>query len=236
MTKKKILAVILARVGSSRLKNKMMLKIGNKMILKIFIDRLRKTKNITDFIIATSSNKKDIKIVNFAKKEKIDCIRGPEKNVLKRIILSINHTKKNPDLIIRANADNVLLMPSILDNEIKKMIREKKWDLSTPFDNNYCPFGYSLTIFKSKTLLKIQKNTKRIKYLEHVENYCLDYSTKFKILRPKHPKKYFFPGLKLSLDTYEDLKKIKFYYKKIKNIDITKQPAFLIRIAKRYEK
>ena len=126
MTKKKILAVILARVGSSRLRNKMMLKIGNKMVLKIFIDRLKKTKNITDLIIATTSSKKDTKIANFAKKEKIDCIRGPEKNVLKRLILSIKHTKKNPDLIVRANADNVLLMPSILDNEIKKFIIKKK--------------------------------------------------------------------------------------------------------------
>ena len=50
--KKKILAVILARIGSSRLKNKLMLKINNKTVLKIFIERLKKSNEITDFVIA----------------------------------------------------------------------------------------------------------------------------------------------------------------------------------------
>jgi len=235
MIKKKILAVILARIGSSRLKNKLMLKINNKSVLKIFIERLKKSNEITDFVIATSKNKKDIKIVNFAKKEKIRLVRGPEKNVLKRIIIAFKSEKIKPDLIVRANADNVLVMPAILDNEIKRMIKEKKWSVSSPFNDNYCPFGYSLTIFKPRTLEKIQENTKKIGYLEHVENYCFDNLKKFKILRPKHQKKYFLPNLKLSLDTLEDFKKIKFYYKKIKKTKKSKQPEYLIKIAKKYE-
>ncbi len=225
------LAVILARSGSKRLKNKLFLKINKNIALDFFFNRLKKVKAIDEIIIATSKKKSDDKIYKFAKVKKIKCFRGPEKNVLKRFFLSTFKSKKKPELIVRANADCVLMMPTIVDKDIKSM-KNKKYDLLTPFNRNFCPFGYSFVIFKPKALEKIYKIAKKKSHLEHIENYCFDNEKNFKILRPKYDMQLFYPKLKLTLDEKKDYKKIKFFYNMIKKVPIKNQPKKLISLAK----
>ena len=225
------LAVILARTGSKRIKNKLFLKINKKLILDIFLKRLQQVKYIDEIIIATSYCKRDNNIVRFALQNNLSYFRGPEKNVLKRFFLSTFKSKKKPELIVRANADCALMMPTIVDKDIKSM-KNKKYDLLTPFNRNFCPFGYSFVIFKPKALEKIYKRAKKRSHLEHIENYCFDNEKNFKILRPKYDMQLFYPKLKLTLDEKKDYKKIKFFYNMIKKVPIKNQPKKLISLAK----
>ena len=233
--KKKILAIILARSGSTRLKNKLFKKINGQSVLSIFYERLKMCKMIDEIILATSKKKADDRIVNFASRNGLKYFRGSEKNVLSRLVNSTKKAKINPDIIVRANADNTLIMPNIIDKEIHLFLKSK-CDVSTPFYRNTSPFGMSLVIFKILTLYKILNKTKQKKYLEHIENYCFDNPKIFKIFRPIHASKFQFSNLKLSLDTLNDYKKIKFYFEKLKKISISKQAEYLVKFARKYEK
>ena len=233
-SKKKVLAVILARTGSRRLKNKLFKKVGNNYVLKIFLQRLTKSKYITDFIIATTKDKRDDKIVRVAKKFNFEFFRGSKNDVFNRFYNAIIKVNKNPDLIIRANADNFLVMPTILDKDIKQMLKkDNKWDLSSPFSKNFCPFGYSLVIFKKKTISTLKKKIKKRRHKEHIENYCFENERKFKILRPKYEKSLKYQNLKLSLDTKKDLSLMRFIFKKISKIKIDQQPKFVINLMRK---
>ena len=165
-------------------------------------------KMIDEIILATSK-KADDRIVNFASRNGLKYFRGSEKNVLSRLVNSTKKAKINPDIIVRANADNTLIMPNIIDKEIHLFLKSRG-DVSTPFDRNTSPFGMSLVIFKIKTLYKILNKTKQKKYLEHIENYCFDNPKIFKIFRPIHANKFQFSNLKLSLDTLMITKKLNF--------------------------
>ena len=224
------LAVILARSGSKRLKNKLFLKINKNIALDFFLNRLKKVKSLDEIIIATSKKKIDDKIYKFAQVRKIKCFRGSERNVLERLMQSISIADKKPDLIVRANADCLLMMPTIVDKDIKFMKKED-YDLLTPFDSNFCPFGYSFVIFKHNALKKIYNNAVKAKYLEHIENFCFDNENKFQIYRPKYQKKLFKPMLKLTLDVKKDYQRIIFFLKKIINVPISQQPIKLIEIS-----
>ena len=224
------LAVIIARSGSKRLKNQLFLKVNKNIALDFFFNRLKKVKSLDEIIIATSKKKIDDKINKFAQDKKIKCFRGSEKNVLKRLMQSISIAEKKPNLIVRANADCLLMMPTIVDKDIKFM-KKGNYDLLTPFDSNYCPFGYSFVIFKYNTLKKIYNNAVKAKYLEHIENFCFDYEKKFQIYRPKYQKKLYKPKLKLTLDVQKDYERIKFFIKKIINFPISQQPIKLIEIS-----
>ena len=68
MVKKKIIVIIQSRLGSLRLPNKALIKIGNKTVLSFLVDRLSKSKFIDDIIIAIPKNKKNIKLKNYIKK------------------------------------------------------------------------------------------------------------------------------------------------------------------------
>ena len=53
----KVFAIVLARLRSKRLKNKMLKKIDGKRIIDFFIKRLKKCKKIDEIILATSNKK-----------------------------------------------------------------------------------------------------------------------------------------------------------------------------------
>ena len=227
----KIIAIILTRLGSTRLKNKMIKTINRKKVIDIFIERLKKVKKIDQIILATSSKRKDQIFKKIAKKHTIEFYQGSENNVLDRMIKS---TKRfdDGDIIIRANAVNPIFMPSVLDNDIKNF-KDKNHDYYSPFYKNKVPFGYSFVLFRRKTLLKINKMTRSKYHREHVESYCFN-KKEFRQM-PKNisaKSKLFCPKLKVTLDTYEDLKKIRKFYKKIKNYRINYQPYLLIKYFK----
>ena len=106
MNKNQVLAIILARKNSTRLKNKLSLKIGNKNILDFFYRRLSKCKNIDKIVIAVPKNDK-IYFDKIANDIPVPIHYGPEKNVLKRFydVSSIYNYK----YIVRANADCPLI-------------------------------------------------------------------------------------------------------------------------------
>ena len=79
-------AIIEARMNSSRLPGKMMKKILNKPVIDYLIDRLKVIKEVDQIIIATTKNKKDDLLVNFAKKKNLNFYRGSEHNVLQRVV------------------------------------------------------------------------------------------------------------------------------------------------------
>ena len=61
----KYLAIITARMTSSRLPGKVMMKIKNTPIIKILIDRLRKSKLINSIAVSTTTNNSDDILVNY---------------------------------------------------------------------------------------------------------------------------------------------------------------------------
>ncbi len=226
--KNKTLATIICRTGSSRLKNKIFLKLGKKTILEIIYNKLISCKNVDKVIIATTRNSKDNKIIKFAKKKNIEYFRGSEKNVLNRMCGAIDKYK-DFNIIVRANADCPVFVNEILDYDIKRFKRSN-FDLLSPFYKNKIPFGFSFVIFKRKTLFKIKRMANKKIHKEHIENFCFDNPNKFKIFPNIYKKKYHGSKINLTLDTNKDfqiLKKlnkiIKIDSKKINPSNIIKQ-------------
>jgi spore coat polysaccharide biosynthesis protein SpsF len=66
----KIAAIVEARMSSTRLPGKVLLKANNRPMLEHLIDRLKSVKLIDSIIIATTTNKSDDVICDLAKKKK----------------------------------------------------------------------------------------------------------------------------------------------------------------------
>jgi spore coat polysaccharide biosynthesis protein SpsF (cytidylyltransferase family) len=181
--KTKIIAIVLARLGSSRLKKKMIKTIDNKRVIDLFIERLKKTKKIDKFILATSTKREDNFFLKIAKKHNIGFFQGSENNVLDRLIKSTENCNDD-DIIVRANADNPIFMPTILDQDIKiktmtnskfhkehvesYCFKKKKFTRMPHYislkSNLYCP-KLSVTLDNFNDLVKIRKLYKKIKHL-----------------------------------------------------------------------
>ena len=229
----KVVAVVLARLRSSRLKNKMLRKIHGKKVIDLFINRLKKCKKIDEIILATSDVSRDQIFKKISKNHKIRFFSGSEKDVVDRLNKA-TQMLNSEDIIVRANADNPIFMPTIVDKDIINF-KKNNYDIFSPFHKNKLPFGYSFVIFKKSCILKIDDLAKKTNYREHVENFCFDNRKKFKVLLSKLNKnsQLYCPNLSVTMDTYKDLKKIRKYYSLIKYKPIEHQPLFLINYFKK---
>ncbi len=212
---KKVLCLIQARLNSKRFPKKMLTKINGIEILKWVFLRLKRNKNIR-IVLATSNNEENKKLVNLAKKCKIEYFvdsKGSEDDVLGRFIRAGEFFKART--IIRVCADNPLIDPAFIDDLVKKF-KYKTIDYMCnhiPNQNSEFVDGFGAEIVSLKTLKKIYQITKSKKFLEHVTLYIHENLKKFnvKFLNPSDDQK--FPSLKLDIDTKEDFDKINNFIK-----------------------
>ena len=112
-----IVAIIQARMGSSRLSGKIMLQACKKPLLQHMIERIKFTETVDKIVVATSTNKNDDVIEDFCKENKILCFRGSENDVLSRYKMASDMT--HADIIVRLTSDTPLLNHTILDEVVK---------------------------------------------------------------------------------------------------------------------
>ena len=80
----RVVAIVQARMGSSRLPGKVMLKLENHSILEHIINFLKFSELIDKIVIATTTIPEDDVIVELCNKINVNCFRGSSKDVLKR--------------------------------------------------------------------------------------------------------------------------------------------------------
>ena len=217
---KKILCLIQARLNSQRFPKKMLTKLNGEEILKWVIFRLKRNRNIK-IVLATSKNPENKRLVNLAKKCKIDYFvdtMGSEDDVLGRFIRAGEFFKEKT--IIRVCADNPLVDPFFIDDLIKNF-KNKKIDYMCnhiPNLNSEFVDGFGAEIFSLNALKKIYQLTQKNKYLEHVTLYIRENLNRFnvKFLTPTDDQK--FPSLKFDIDTKNDFEKMNTFIK-TKKID-----------------
>ena len=212
--------IIQARMGSTRLPNKVLKKIGDKRLLEHILFRLSFLKNSCKIIIATSTKTQDDEISDFCKSKNIECFRGSETNVLQRYYLCAK--EKNFEHIVRLTADNPFTDIEELDNLINLHIKEKA-DYSRSFFN--LPKGVGAEIFTFEALEKSYNYGLKDNHKEHVNEYIEENENRFKIAELKVEKEKNRPDISLTVDTEDDYKKACFIVENAKNEYISTKEA-----------
>lgn len=215
----KISAIIQARTNSNRLYGKVLKKINKKPLIQIQVERLKTSKLINTIILATTNKKTDDKLANFCKEKlKIGIFRGSEKNVLNRVF---NASVKNKvDIIVECFGDSPLIDSSLIDNLLKKFIKLKVDVLTNALARTF-PAGQEVTIYKKKSICKLEKIVKKNDILrEHVGFNFFRYPEYFNWHNVKASKKKNFPNCYLEVDTKKDFLFLKSLILNMNNLNI----------------
>ena len=163
-----VIGVIVARAGSSRLPRKMLLPFGCGTILQTVIARSKKCRLIEKLVLATTVSEADDPIAKIADRTGTPVVRGSEKDVVGRMLTAIESIAPKADIVVRICADNPILMPTVVDDAISVVISDGL-DLITYAERPTIPFGYSCVVMTKETLERIDRETKKSRYREHVE-------------------------------------------------------------------
>ncbi len=201
----KVIAIIQARMGSTRLPGKILKKVQGKTLLEIQLERLKQSTLIQQVIVATTTQAQDDSVVDLCKQLNVDFYRGSEEDVLSRYYEAAVIFKAN--VIVRLTSDCPLIDPVIVDEVIATYIRQQDSVdyVSNTLERTY-PRGLDVEVFSFKALEKTLTEAILQRDREHVTAYIYSNPNMFRIDQVKGEHDY--SNFRWTVDTTEDFELI----------------------------
>jgi len=202
------LAVIQARMDSSRLPGKVLLPILGKPVIWHIYERLKFSNNIDKICISTSNETSDEPIVKFAEENNIDYYRGSKENLVSRHLGAAEKFKA--DTIIRITADCPLVDPTIVDRLLDLYRENPDVDFLSNTKVRTFPIGLDVEIIPRKTLERLLPISNDPVFYEYfISMYIYEHPNDFRSIGTSLDK----PNLlRWTLDYIEDYEFVKQVY------------------------
>lgn len=202
-----IVAVLQARVSSTRLPGKVLKPImGEPMILRQ-IERIKRVNSIDKLVIATSKDNTDLPLAELCERHGINCFRGELDDVLDRFY----HVAKlyNAEHIVRLTGDCPLADPQLIDQVIAYYLSGDFDYVSNTLEPTY-PDGLDVEVFRFSSLEQAWKEAVLPSQREHVTPFLYHQVGRFKIGSYKN--EVDLSGLRWTVDEVADFKLISKIY------------------------
>ena len=204
--KNMVTAIIQARMGSSRLRGKVLMSRAGQPLLAWVLESVRKLTFVQTIIVATTFLAEDDVIADFCHAHQIECFRGDPVNVLSRFV-AIAASLPPDGQVIRVTADNPLNWPEKCSH---------LYDLHLSACNDYTAVsGLShlvCEVMQVSALSRIAKETDLSDYdCEHVTSYFRKHQNKFNVQEVAPTELGISPDLDqlLTVDTDADYQRFK---------------------------
>jgi len=207
----KTIALIQARMSSSRLPGKVLQNITGQPMLMRVIRRAKQAKSLDSVAVITSTCEDDDAIEIFCKEHGIACFRGSLDDVLDRYYQAAIHF--HADFVVRLTADCPLLDPKIVDKVVQTFHKGAFDYVSNTLECTY-PDGLDTEIFRLETLEKAWKEARLKSEREHVTAYIYKQPELFRLGSVKQEQDL--SSLRWTVDTSRDLEFVGAIYNFIK--------------------
>ncbi|OXS79297.1 cytidylyltransferase domain-containing protein [Domibacillus enclensis] len=195
----KTIAIIQARMGSSRLPGKILKPLGGSDVLTYVTDRCKKIKGVSEVIVATSVLPQDDAVENWCKERDVAYFRGSEDDVLDRYVQCAKAYE--PDYIMRVTSDCPFVDYEMADEVIALMGKERVDIIDKAGE---LPRGLAVELISYKVLLSIHQKGKESRHREHVTYYAYEHRDEFSRATYEVPENRRHGSLRITLDTEED--------------------------------
>jgi len=179
------IAIIQARMGSTRLPGKAMMDILGMPMLGRVISRLKLCSLIEDIVVATTERTEDDLIEQFCQNQNTLCFRGSEMDVLGRYYQAALRYKAQT--VVRITSDCPLIDPQVVDKVIaayQKNVSHAS-GASNVIERSY-PRGLDTEVISMDALEKSWKESQKPHHREHVTSFVYEHPKLFKMQSVKN--------------------------------------------------
>ena len=198
----KVIGIIEARMGSSRLPGKVLLPFGEEPALKLLMKRVQSAERLDEVIVATTEEKGDLPIVRLCEETGVKSFRGSENDVMKRVLDTALHY--DADLVCELMGDSPFLDPMEINRTITEYQTRDCDYLSNFWPNNTYPLGFAVQVYRTEVLAKAESMTQNPVDRSHVTTFIYQNPSIFKLEGIDAPPGCRAPNLRLALDQSED--------------------------------
>ncbi len=211
MASPNIVAIIQARMASSRLPGKVLLDIIGEPMLARVVERVRRAETISAVAVATTTDISDDPIEALCKSRGYAVSRGSQFDVLDRYYQAAKQMQA--DVVVRVTADCPVIDPGVIDYTVNEFLRAgvdfAANRLPPPWKRTY-PIGLDTEVVSFANLERAWTDAKELHEREHVMPYFYDQEGRFQILVVDNDVDY--GALRWTVDTVEDLELLRRIY------------------------
>lgn len=209
-----IVAIVQARMGSSRLPGKVMRNICGRTMIARVVRRATRSELIDQIVVATTTKTSDDPIVAECDRLNVPVFRGDEQDVLDRYYQAA--MAYNAEAIVRITSDCPLIEPKVVDRVIQALLNEHPDYASNSIKHTY-PRGLDAEVMTMEALIRAwQKATEPYQRI-HVTPYIYQNPDQFKLFSVMYEADYSY--YRWTVDTQEDLDFVRAVYSRLGNMD-----------------
>jgi spore coat polysaccharide biosynthesis protein SpsF len=176
-----VIAIIQARMGSTRLPGKVLLDLAGEPMLARVVDRVRRAGRIDDIVVATTVSGEDDRIVSLCRERGWRWFRGEVDDVLDRYFRAA--TEARAGIVVRITSDCPLIDPVVVDRVVEEFAKGRE---STDYASNIFPLrtfprGLDTEAIGYGALERSWREEREMRYREHVTQYILRHPQLFRI-------------------------------------------------------
>lgn len=216
----KVVAIIQARTGSTRLPGKVLKPLAGQTVLEHVIARVKAAGGLQEIIIATTTHPDDDAIAELARRCDVPCFRGSQDDVLSRYYLAAKQAKA--DNIVRVTSDCPLFDPELLSHMLQRFLSLRNAKPPVDYLSNSLvrsfPRGLDAEIFTFSALEKTYLEARRPYEREHVTPYIYQHPELFALVNEECLDDL--SAHRWTLDTKEDLELIERIYAELHRKDV----------------
>lgn len=208
----RVVAILQARMGSSRLPGKVLAPLGASTVLGELLRRLARSRRLDALVVATSDLPEDDAIVAMARSRQVPCFRGSATDVLDRVWRAAEAF--GADVVVRLTADNPLVDGAFVDACVERFLAsEPPVKYLDTISSRTFPYGLAVEVMRREALERAWKQAARPEDREHVTTFIREHAVEFAAGALRSPVDH--SGLRWTVDTQQDLDAMRGLYARL---------------------
>ena len=205
-----VIAIIQARMGSTRLPGKVLADVGGRSMLARVCDRAGRATLVDRVVVATTLLPGDRPIVDECNRLAVACFRGSERDVLDRYHQAA--TAHAADAVVRITADCPLIEPEVIDQVVRAFLK-KRPDYAANTLRRTWPRGLDTEVISGPALARACREATQPHERAHVTPYVYQHPESFRVLSVTGGND--FSDGRWTVDTSEDLELVRAVYRRL---------------------
>jgi spore coat polysaccharide biosynthesis protein SpsF len=207
----RVVAIVQARMGSTRLPGKVLQELAGESMLIRVVKRLRCARLIEDVVVATTERASDDAIVAECRRYSVPVFQGDENDVLDRYFKAAQSAEA--EIIVRITSDCPLIDPEVTDKTIRAFMGNSPDYASNTLVRTY-PRGLDTEVISMPALMRAWQEARRPYEREHVTPYIFEHPEEFMCLPVTGEQDY--SAHRWTVDTPEDFEFVRLIYERLK--------------------
>jgi len=206
----RLVAIIQARMGSTRLPGKVLAEIEGTPMLEHVVERVRRIAGVNEVVVATTSSPRDEPIANSCDHMGAPVFRGSENDVLDRYWRACQTF--DADAVVRITSDCPLIDPGESSRVVDVFLKQAPDLAANDLIPSY-PDGLGTEVMTAAALETAWREAKEPYERQHVAPYIYRHPERFRLVNVAAPSDY--SHLRWTVDTQQDLDFVRAVYARL---------------------